>query len=122
MVWNILNEILVSGAFIETGFTAEAGLGQLVVNQQGGDKDQDVFPVDLVRFQNLLQVMQQLLHTEDRSQLPQTGDIHNACILRKSSGKSWQRTAEMAPDMMPHLTFPLPFSTRHRAAMLTCQA
>lgn len=70
MVWNIWNEILVSVAFIETGFTAEAGLGRLVVNQQSGDKDQDVFPVDLVRFQNLLQVMQQLLHTEDHSQLP----------------------------------------------------
>lgn len=40
-----------------------------IVNQQGGEEAQDVFPVHLVGFQNMLQVTQQLLHTEDHSQL-----------------------------------------------------
>lgn len=42
-----------------------------VVNQQSGEEAQDVFPVNLVGFQNLLQVTQQLLHAEDHSQLLQ---------------------------------------------------
>lgn len=50
-------------------FTFEAGLSTGVVNQQSGEEAQDVFPVDFVGFQNLLQVTQQLLHAEDHSQL-----------------------------------------------------
>ena len=50
-------------------FTFKAGLGTGVVNQQSGEEAQDVFPVDLMGFQNLLQVTQQLLYTEDHSQL-----------------------------------------------------
>lgn len=50
-------------------FTSEAGLGTGVVNQQSGQEAQHVFPVDLVGFQNLLQVTQQQLHTEEHSQL-----------------------------------------------------
>lgn len=50
-------------------FTSEAGLSTGVVNQQSGQEAQDVFPVHLVGFQNLLQVTQQQLHTEDHSQL-----------------------------------------------------
>lgn len=52
-------------------FTSEAGLGTGVVNQQSGQEAQHVFPVDLVGFQNLLQVTQQQLHTEEHSQLLQ---------------------------------------------------
>lgn len=50
-------------------FTSEAGLGTGVVNQQSGQEAQHVLPVDLVGFQNLLQVAQQQLHAEEHSQL-----------------------------------------------------
>lgn len=49
--------------------TSQAGLSMRVVNQQSGEEAQDVFPVDLVGFQNALQVTQQLLHAEDHGQL-----------------------------------------------------
>lgn len=52
-------------------FTSEAGLSTGVVNQKSGQEAQDMFPVDLVGFQNLLQVTQQQLRTEDQSQLLQ---------------------------------------------------
>lgn len=41
----------------------------MVVHQQGREEAQDMFPVDFMGFQNLLQVTQQLLHAEDHSQL-----------------------------------------------------
>lgn len=50
-------------------FTFQSRLGQWVVNQQSGKEAQDMFPVHLMGFQNLLQLAQQLLHTEDHSQL-----------------------------------------------------
>lgn len=61
-------------------FTSQAGLGTGVVNQQSGEEAQDVFPVNLVGFQNLLQVTQQLLHTEDHSQLSQKHISAVCCI------------------------------------------
>lgn len=50
-------------------FTFQSLLGKWVVNQQSGKEAQDMFPVNLMGFQNLLQLAQQLLHTEDHSQL-----------------------------------------------------
>lgn len=68
-------------------FTFQSGLGQWVVHQQSGKEAQDVFPVHLVGFQNLLHLTQQLLHTEDHSQLfqqkknPQT--VHAVLTFRR---------------------------------------
>lgn len=49
--------------------TSEAGLSAGVVNQQRGQEAQDVFPVDLVCFQDLLQVMKELLRAEGHGHL-----------------------------------------------------
>lgn len=40
-----------------------------VVNQQSREEAEDVFPIHLVGLQDLLQVTQQLLYTEDHCQL-----------------------------------------------------
>lgn len=52
-------------------FTSQFWLGMWVVNQQSGQEAQNMFPVDFMGFQNLLQVTQQLLLAEDQSQLSQ---------------------------------------------------
>lgn len=57
------------------GFTFQSGLSKGVVNQQSGKEAQDMFPVNLVGFQNLLQLTEQLLHTEDHSQLLQEKQV-----------------------------------------------
>lgn len=62
-------------------FTFQSRLGKWVVNQQSGKEAQDMFPVNLMGLQNLLQLAQQLLHTEDHSQLEKPSKDKDSSVI-----------------------------------------